>query len=300
MKPLIYAVALCTACVSTSLFAADEAVQTTYTDGVSSIDIGAVRNELLAFPPDVVKRVSKPQMEKFISNMLVDQRMLKEADKAGVRNLDDVKAKIAFSTKQIVLRAYMDQVENGWEAALPNLDALAKERYETNKSAFERPEAIRVAHILIKKNPVDGADDAAQDAAAKAKAEKLLAEIKAGADFATLAKANSGDSRSAVNGGVIDEWASKGQFVGPFEEAAFALKPGEVSGPVKTQFGYHIIKLLDRRPAGIAPFDDVKASIKAKIKQEMLVQKKAEFLKQFKGTEDVVINDETLKALLTR
>jgi parvulin-like peptidyl-prolyl isomerase len=283
MKPLIYAACFCSAIFAANLMAAGPEPETSFSDGVSSMDIASVRGELMAFPPDIVQRVSNDQMAKLISNMLVDKRMLQAANKAGVQEQSEVKSKIAFAKAS--------------EAKLPDLDGLAKERYETNKSAYSRPEAIRVAHILIKLNPVYGKDDAAADAAAKAKAEKLLEEIKAGADFSELAKKNSDDSRSALNGGELDGWAEKGRFVAPFEEAAFALKPGELSGLVKTQFGYHIIKVLEHRDAGIAPFSDVKEGIKAKIRQELLAAQKAEFLKQFKGSKDIVINDDTMKAL---
>lgn len=297
MKPLIYAVCCCSAIFASNLMAAGPEPETSFSDGVSSMDIASVRGELMAFPPEIVQRVSNDQMAKLISNMLVDKRMLQAANKAGVQEQSEVKSKIAFATKQIVLNAFLDQQAKASEAKLPDLDGLAKERYETNKSAYSRPEAIRVAHILIKLNPVYGKDDAAADAAAKAKAEKLLEEIKAGADFSELAKKNSEDTRSALNGGELDGWAEKGRFVAPFEEAAFALKPGELSGLVKTQFGYHIIKVLEHRDAGIAPFGDVKEGIKAKIRQELLATQKAEFLKQFKGSKDIVINDDTMKAL---
>lgn len=120
------------------------------------------------------------------------------------------------------------------------------EYYDKNKEAlFSRPERAKARHILI------SLPELADEAAAKeagSKAEALIKELRAGGDFAALAKANSRDG-SAAEGGELG-WLQRGDTVQAFDEALFTLKPGEISGPVRTQFGFHIIKLEDYQAAG--------------------------------------------------
>jgi peptidyl-prolyl cis-trans isomerase C len=129
--------------------------------------------------------------------------------------------------------------------------------YQKNPDKFQQGERVRASHILI---AVPQNADAAAKQAAKAKAEGVLQELKAGKDFATLAKANSADPGSAQNGGDLD-FFEKGQMVGPFDQVAFTLKPGEMSDVVETQFGYHIIKVTDKQPSRTVPLTEVREQI---------------------------------------
>ena len=109
--------------------------------------------------------------------------------------------------------------------------------------------------------------DAKTDAAAKAKAEGLLKQIQGGANFADLAKKNSDDPGSAQKGGDLG-WVTRGQMVKPFEEASFTLKPKEISGLVKTDYGLHIIQVMQKEEARIKPFDEVKAGLMEDLKKQ--------------------------------
>jgi len=102
--------------------------------------------------------------------------------------------------------------------------------------------------------------DAAAKAEARAKAEQVLKDIKAGKDFAALAKEHSQDPGSAVNGGDLG-FFQPGQMVGPFNDAAFSLAPGSVSDLVETEFGFHIIKVAEKQPSRTVPLDDVKPQL---------------------------------------
>ena len=125
--------------------------------------------------------------------------------------------------------------------------------YKDNPDQFQRGERVRASHILI--GFPQNADAAAKQAA-KVKAEGVLGEIKAGKDFATLAKANSQDPGSAQNGGDLN-FFERGQMVPTFDQAVFAMqKPGQISELVETQFGYHIIKLTEKQPGGPVALDD--------------------------------------------
>ena len=136
-------------------------------------------------------------------------------------------------------------------------DPELKAEYERRKSSFEVPEQVTAAHILIK---VDEAKGPAADAEAKKKAEALFARAQKGEDFARLADANTEDPTGKGKGGQLPPF-SRGQMVPEFEQAAFSMAPGEIRGPIKTQFGYHIIKMISKTPPHTAPFEDVKSQI---------------------------------------
>ncbi len=137
-------------------------------------------------------------------------------------------------------------------------------KYEAGKATeFARPEQAHILHILIKVN------SPAEDAAAKAKADALVKQLRAGADFAALAKANSGDPSSAGNGGDMG-WVDKGSTVEPFDTAAFSIPLNTISDPIRSkEFGYHIIKVLERRPAGARPYEEVRSQIAAQLAMQM-------------------------------
>jgi peptidyl-prolyl cis-trans isomerase D len=151
-------------------------------------------------------------------------------------NLPDVAATVQVTEEG--LRAFYDQV--------------AAERYTTT-------ERRRARHILVE----SGSDDAA----ARAKADKLAAEAKGGADFAALASANSDDPGSKGQGGDLG-WATRDSFVAPFAEALFAMNAGEIRGPVKTQFGYHIIKLEEIEAGSQRSFDEVRGELEADYRRD--------------------------------
>ncbi len=139
-------------------------------------------------------------------------------------------------------------------------DATINSHYETNRANYATPEQRKARHILLK---TDGSNDAEQ----KNRAEKLLKQLKDGADFATLARKFSDDPGSGSKGGELGSFA-RGQMVPAFEEAVFALAKGHLSDLIKTRFGYHIIQLQDIIPAKITPIDEVRATITAIIKHD--------------------------------
>jgi peptidyl-prolyl cis-trans isomerase C len=128
--------------------------------------------------------------------------------------------------------------------------------YEKNPDKFKQPDAVHASHILIIVPPEA---DANAKAALKARAEEGLKAARSGKDFAALAKQYSQDS-SASRGGDLG-FVPRGQTAPEFDKAAFSLQPGEISGLVQTQFGYHIIKVTDRRNGGVVPFSQAAAQI---------------------------------------
>jgi peptidyl-prolyl cis-trans isomerase C len=142
-------------------------------------------------------------------------------------------------------------------------DAEVQDFFDKNPEQFAQPEQIQASHILIK--VPEGAAQADKDAAKK-KADDLLVRAQAGEDFAELAKANSDDG-SKDQGGDLG-FFGRGRMVPQFEEAAFALKDGEISAVVETQFGYHIIKRIASKPAGQMAFADVQEQLKKYLVQQ--------------------------------
>jgi len=136
--------------------------------------------------------------------------------------------------------------------------------YQKNQDKFQQGPRVRASHILI---GIPQNADAATKQQAKAKADALLKDLKAGKDFAATAKANSQDPGSAPNGGDLG-YFEQGQMVPPFEQAAFALKPGEMSEVVETQFGYHIIKVADKQESKVVPLEEAKGQIEEYLTQQ--------------------------------
>jgi len=149
-------------------------------------------------------------------------------------------------------------------ATLPGpSDAEAKDFYTKNPDRFKQEESVRASHILIHVEPNA---DAAAKAQAKAKIEEVLKKAKSGEDFAKLAQQYSQDG-SASQGGDLG-FFPRGQMVPEFSNVAFSLKPGQISDVVTTQFGYHIIKVTDRKPGRVVPFEEAAPQIKQYLENE--------------------------------
>jgi len=146
-------------------------------------------------------------------------------------------------------------------------EAETKAYYDNNPSLFKKPEQIKASHILIKVAP-DATD--MQKAQSRIEMAKIQQKVKDGQDFATLAKEYS-QGPSAENGGDLG-FFGRGQMVKPFEDVAFALKPGQVSEIVETRFGYHLIKVADKTPASTMAYADVKERLKQHLKSQKIDQ----------------------------
>ncbi|MCE4553264.1 peptidylprolyl isomerase [Roseateles cellulosilyticus] len=192
-----------------------------------------------------------PELEAQVKDVVVrNEIFVQAAEKAGIPQTADFKTQMEFGRQNLLIRGLMED----FRAKNPVSDAEAQAEYDKFKAANTGNE-YRARHILVEKE---------EDAKA------LIAQIKAGASFEELAKKNSKDTGSAQNGGDLD-FANPNNFVPEFSKAMTALQKGEMTQePVKSQFGYHIIKLEDIRPATFPAFDDVKAQIKQRIEQQKM------------------------------
>jgi peptidyl-prolyl cis-trans isomerase D len=137
-------------------------------------------------------------------------------------------------------------------------DAELEALYRASADKFQIPERVKVRHILLK-------SDATNDKEIKAKIDDIEKQLKAGADFAELAKKNSQDPGSAVKGGDLD-WVVKGQTVKEFEAAAFSLPVNQISQPIKTTYGYHILQVTEKQAARTMPFEEAKPQLLGQIR----------------------------------
>lgn len=166
--------------------------------------------------------------------------------------------------------------ESQWADSIVVTEDDVRNYYEEHSKEFDTPEQVRASHILISTKTTDpNADPNQVKAQAREKAEKLLQEIKEGGDFAALAREHS-SCESKAQGGDLDFFV-RGKMVKPFENAAFALQVGEVSDVVETQFGYHIIKVTDRRDPNHITLEAARSDITNKLTG----QKKTEFVGKY-------------------
>jgi peptidyl-prolyl cis-trans isomerase D len=158
-----------------------------------------------------------------------------------------------------------DEVQFGQRIAIP--DADLRRAYDSDKDQYRVPARVHVQHILLKTTDKPQADLPK----IQARAEDLVKQLKAGADFNELAKKNSEDPGSATKGGDLG-WIVRDQTVKAFESTAFSLKPKEISSVIKTEYGFHILQVLEKEEAHLRPFEEVKDQIADGIKKQQLFE----------------------------
>ena len=157
-------------------------------------------------------------------------------------------------------------------------DKESKAYYESNPDLFKQPEQVQASHILIK---VDSKADDAQKSEARNKIEEIQKRLQKGEDFAALAKEFS-QCPSNAKGGDLG-YFRRGQMVPPFEQAAFGLKPGTISDIVETNFGYHLIKVIDKKSESTIPYNDVKERLEQHLKQKKIQKEITSYVDKLKA-----------------
>jgi peptidyl-prolyl cis-trans isomerase D len=165
----------------------------------------------------------------------------------------------------------VDQVRNTIKVPDAEIEAF----YKQNLQQYQTPAQVRASHVLIK---LEGRDEKA----AQALAEEVAKKAKSGADFAALAKQYSEDESNKDTGGDLD-YFGRGRMVAEFEQAAFAMKPGEISDPVKTAFGYHVIKMVDNKPDATRPVAEVRPEIEEQLKWQKAQAEAEKIAKSLEG-----------------
>lgn len=247
-------------------------------------------NKIIGYlDPEKQKVIEKnPQLKENVLRQLIQSMVLSElARKAGFDKRPEVQEQLKVFTDNFLANEYLRK-EIAAKVTVSEDDV--KSYYDTHQDEFKTPEMIKARHILIKVDKSASEEDKKQ---ARKKAEDILSKIKAGEDFAKLASEFSDDPGSKSKGGDLDFFA-RGRMVKPFEDAAFALKPGEVSGIVESPFGYHIIKVDETKDAGVEPYDTAKDKIKQKLVQERTKSKLTEFVEETMKDANVEMHPELL------
>jgi peptidyl-prolyl cis-trans isomerase C len=217
---------------------------------------------LKTLPAEYQSMLSQPAGRKQFADDFLRMRLLaSEGAKAGLQNDPEVINQLNLMRENLVATAELKKIESG----ITVTDADVQKAYADNATQYEQ---VKARHILIapKGSPAAQPGKDLTDEQAKAKAEDLRKQIVAGANFDELAKKESDDSGSGARGGDLGSF-SRGQMVPEFEQAAFAAKVGEVTPVVKTQFGYHIIKVEGHDKT---PLEQVRPTIEKNLKQTKL------------------------------
>lgn len=250
--------------ISTVAFGADKIV---LSDGSINIHQSDIRRAASSFvPPEQMGSffADEKKVRETIVRILVQKKLAEEAtarvlDPEELMSVEDARSR---ALTQVQLEHLLKQ------RVAPDFDALAKESYLANRDKYLTPRKVKVEHILIDTKSRSNEE-------AKTKADELFLIVKKNATpFGELALQHSDDPSASRNKGDLGFFA-KGSMVKPFEEAAFAMsRKGELAGPVKTDFGYHIIRFIEDQPDGVMPFDSVKDRLvkeeKAKFRSRVL------------------------------
>jgi peptidyl-prolyl cis-trans isomerase C len=223
----------------------DFVVATVNGNAIMESDISGFYNTL----PPQYKQVPYAQIRGQLVERMVEQTLVADAArKQGLHEDPDVKQRIKAIQRSLLNEAYLSRIMK-----TELTEAKVRDAYQKSIALQPKREEVRARHILVK---------------TKAEADSVIAQLKKGADFAKLAQEKS-TGPSGKNGGDLGFFAD-GQMVPPFSKAAFALEKGQVTDtPVKTQFGYHVIKVEDRRVAGQANYEQASAKIRAEMQDKI-------------------------------
>lgn len=244
--------------------------------GKTVITEADIEKELKSLPPQIQKVFEgKEGRERLLDELVKKEMLYQEARNRGLENDPGYKQKLDEFRKLTLISLLLEkEIEDKVKIG----EKEARAYYDTHKEEFMTNNQIRASHILVKTED---------------EANSILSEIKKGADFAKLAQSRSIDTGSAKNGGDLG-YFSRGQMVPEFEGTAFKLKVGEVSRPVRTQYGYHIIKVTEKREGKPIEFDKIKDLVVQKLTAEKQKEVFDSYIESLKKRYDMEIKKEAL------
>lgn len=239
---------------------------------ITASDIDAIISQM---PEQARARFESPEGKReFVSSLAQMKLLAQEARKRGLDKEPDIKRQLDLISEQLLARGLAEKVVKDIQIT----DADMTKFYNDNKDKFNVGPRVKLRHILVSTEP---------------EAKAILAQLKKGADFSTLAKEKS-KCPSAPKGGDLG-WATKGMMVPEFENVAFALKKGEMSGVVKTQFGYHIIMCDDIQPGKQLDMAEAKPAIERQMKGEKSEAAIKALIEEVKKATPITIKEEYFK-----
>ncbi len=249
--------------------------------GNATITQADFEREMKNLPPFAQKLFEGPEgKEKFLQELVKKELLYQEALKKGLDKDPEYASKIE-DYKKITLITQL--LEKELEAKAKVTEQDAKEYYEKHKNELASVSQIKASHILVKTED---------------EAKKIIEKLKKGGDFAAIAKQSSIDPGSAKNGGDLGYFSS-GQMVPEFEAAALKLNPGEISEPVKTKFGYHIIKVTDKKMGKPVEYEKIKNVLMQRMTAEKQRDVFDSYIESLKKNYKVEINKDALSKLET-
>jgi peptidyl-prolyl cis-trans isomerase C len=276
---------------------------TVITQSALDRDLLAIRKRFANSGKEVQKK-QLPAIQKEVLEHLINRTLLfQETEKQGLK-IDDTQVKEQLAEKKkrydnpddfekklgeanLTVKGLENQIQLGMSIqqlidkkfvqTMTITSEEAKTYYDANLQRFSQPAQVKASHILIK---VDSKADETKTRQAKEKIQKIQKRVKKGDDFTALAKEFS-EGPSAPKGGDLG-YFGPGRMVKPFETVAFKMKPDEVSDIVKTRFGYHLIKVIDKKPAKQVAFEEVQDKLKQFLKQQKVQKEVEAYLKQLK------------------
>ena len=256
--------------------------------------------DLLRVPPEMRGEfaASAKRLTLMLNTLIVDKTLAKQARDAGLDRDPEISRRLALEVDRFLAQAMLGKIERDaaaeFDAKSADFLPKARETYLLNKEMYKTPEQVSASHILFDPAKHGGSD------AALSLAKVAHAKILAGADFAKLAAELSDDASNKADGGRLG-WFGPKKMDPAFSKAAYALaKAGDVSEPVQSSFGWHIIRLDGRRPPQDIPFEQASKQIMAQLKQSYVADKRNEKLAAISHDPSMKVNQAAVDALLVK
>lgn len=241
--------------------------------GSSKITASEFKEKMQNLPKEI-KNVAIRRKKDFLEEMVNEQYLYQEAMRRNIQNEPEVKQLLEAARRKIVIaKLIQEEIDKKINLSSDN----ATNFYELHKEEFMTPLLLRASHILVK---------------TQGDADEVKNQLNAGADFEQLARTKSLDN-TAIRGGDLG-FFQRGQMIPEFEEAVFKMQKGEVSGVIKTPFGYHIIKLTDRAEPAQRDFRQVKNLVEKQLLNDKRSKLFNEFMKKLKGNDQIQIDEKAL------
>lgn len=230
------------------------------------------------------------RMQKAVADMLLREQLAEEAREAGFDESALVQERMHLAAQNELARAWLEHYIDS--QAQPDIEALAREHYMLNPHEFMSEPQVDVSHILI-------SQEVRSTEEAKALAEDVLAQVRAAPEsFDELILQYSDDPSAAQNQGHF-KGVKRGDMVKPFEDAAFAMEPGQIDGPVYTVYGYHIMRLDAAHPPRVLAFEEVRGRLEKKVLKEHRDRIRNDYLNQL-ANQEVHMTTEEVRRMLSR
>ncbi len=256
--------------------------------------------DMLRVPPEMRPEFasSPKRLTQMLNNLLIDKTLAKQARDVGLDRDDEVARRLALEIDRFLAQAMVGKIERDaaaeFDAKSADFLAKAREIYVLNKDKYRTPEQVSASHILVDPAKHGGGD------AAVALAKEARAKILAGADFAKLAAEVSDDPNAKTDGGQLG-WFGPKKMDPAFSKAAYELKNvGEVSEPVQSSFGWHIIRLDGRRLGREVPFDQASKQIMADLKRRYVSETRNARLEAINKDPNMKVNQAAIDALVVK